>query len=290
MKTLLAILATACAASAAFAATPVPGGKWSFTFTDAKGRADRPMRVYTYRPRKCDSTCPMVFVLHGVKRNASEYRDYWVALADHYNILIIAPEFSQRNWPRAEGYNLGDTGDTKDREKWAFAAVEHLFEEMRDGQQSYVLWGHSAGGQFAQRFAMLMPGNRASVIVAANAGWYTLPEWRKDKTENPFPYTLVGAPVGETELRLALSRRLVVMVGERDDDPDDDNLNKSAGAMKQGETRVDRAETFIKSATTSAQALGIPLAWELIEVPETVHDGEHMATAAADLLYEKKSR
>ena len=289
MKTILAILATACAATA-FAATPVPGGKWSFVFTDAKGRADRPMKVYTYRSRKCDSTCPMVFVLHGMKRNASDYRDYWVPLADHYNFLVIAPEFSQRNWPKAAGYNLGDAGETKDREKWAFAAIEHLFEEMRDGQSSYVLFGHSAGGQFAQRFAMLLPDNHASIVIAANAGWYTLPEWRKDKTETPFPYSLVDAPVGEAQLRQALSRRLVVMVGEHDDDPDDENLDKSSGAMKQGETRVDRAETFIKSATSAAQALGVALAWELIEVPDAVHDGEHMSTAAADMLFEKRSQ
>src|SRR5690349_19197765 len=156
MNRLAAIIVglAAFVATSAFSATPVPGGKWSFIFTDVKGRADRPMRVYTYRSRKCDSACPMVFVLHGAKRNASEYRDYWVALADHYNFLVIAPEFSQRNWPKAEGYNLGDVGESKDRDKWAFAAIEHLFDEMRDGQQSYVLWGHSAGAQFAQRFAM----------------------------------------------------------------------------------------------------------------------------------------
>ena len=287
MKTFVAILA-ACAVSTAFAGTPVPGGKWSFDFVDAKGRPDRPMKVYTYRPRKCDSTCPMVFVLHGVKRNASEYRDYWVSLADHYNILIIAPEFSQKNWRRAAGYNLGGVGETSDREKWAFAAIEHLFDEMRDGQQSYVLWGHSAGGQFAHRFAIFMPDNRTSVVVAANPGWYTMPEWRKDRPAASFPYSLVGAPVGEAELRRALSRRFVLMLGENDDDPDDENLNRSDGAMKQGESRVERGENFFKAATAAAQDLGVNMAWELVEVPDTVHDGEHMATAAADMLFEKK--
>jgi poly(3-hydroxybutyrate) depolymerase len=287
MKTLAAI-AMALIAASAFAATPVPGGKWSFVFTDAKGRADRPMRVYTYRPRKCDSTCPMVIVLHGVKRNASDYRDYWVSLADHYNILIVAPEFSQRNWPKAAGYNLGDVGGEKEREKWAFAAIEHLFDEMRDGQASYVLFGHSAGGQFAHRFAIFRPDNRASVIIAANPGWYTMPEWRKDKAQAPFPYSLVNAPVGEAELRQALAHRFVLMVGENDDDPDDENLNKTAGAMKQGDNRVERGENFFKAATAAAQDLGVKLAWDLVEVPETAHDGEHMGTAAADMLYEKK--
>ena len=36
----------------ATAATPVPSGRWSFVFTDAKGRAARPSRVFTYRPKQ----------------------------------------------------------------------------------------------------------------------------------------------------------------------------------------------------------------------------------------------
>ena len=289
MSKVAALLAAglACAAGMAFAATPVPGGKWSFIFTDAKGRADRPMRVYTYRSRKCDSACPMVIVLHGGKRNAAEFRDYWVPLSDHYNFLVVAPEFSERNWPKSAGYNLGDAAETKDREKWAFAAIEHLFDEMRDGQTSYVLFGHGAGAQFAQRFAILRPDNRASVIVAANPAWYTMPEWRKEKTNAPFPYSLVNAPAGDGELRQALARRLVLMAGDRDDDPGDES-DKAEPVTKQGEGRVDRAENFIKAATAAARDLGVTLGWDLVEVPERVHDGEHFCTAAADMLFEKK--
>ena len=78
------------------------------------------------------------------------------------------------------------------------------------------------------------------------------------------------------------------MVGEKDDDPDEESLDKAAGAMKQGDNRVERGESFFKAATAAAQDLGVKLAWELVEVPETAHDGEHMGTAAADMLYEKK--
>ena len=70
-------------------------------------------------------------------------------------------------------------GRESDREKWAFSTIEHLFDEMRVDQASYVLFGHSAGGQFAHRMALFRPDSRASVIVAANPGWYTMPEWRK---------------------------------------------------------------------------------------------------------------
>ncbi len=269
------------------AATPVPPGKWSFVWKDERGHPERPMRVYTYRPRTCDASCPMVIVMAGMKRNASAYRDYWELPADRYKFLVVAPEFTRELWPRSASYNLGGVGSESERERWAFSTIEHLFDEMRDGQSSYVLFGHSAGGQFAQRMALFRPDSRASVIVAANPGWYTMPEWRKEKTTDPFPYSLVGSPSGEAELRTALSRRLVLLVGEKDDDPDDENLLNTDAAKRQGSTRVDRGETFIKTATTAARDLGVKLAWELVEVPDVAHNGETMSKIAADTLYKK---
>jgi len=273
----------------AHAATSIPNGKWSFVFTDAKGRgAEAPIRVYTYKPRKCDEKCPIQFVLHGVKRNASEYRDHWELIADNYNLVIVAPEFAQKSWPRAAGYNLGDVERQADREKWAFSAIEHLFDEVREGRTEYRIFGHSAGAQFIQRMMLFRPDHRASVAVAANPGWYTMPEWREDRKPDAFPYSLAKAKgAGEAELKRALERRFVLMVGEKDDDPDDENLNRTEGAMKQGANRVERGENFFKAATAAAKDLGARFAWELVEVPDTAHNAAAMSRAAADFLYGK---
>jgi poly(3-hydroxybutyrate) depolymerase len=285
---LAAAVAVAVVSWPSFAATPVPSGKWSWTFVDAKGRADRPLKVYTYRPRPCDSTCPIMFVLAGVKRDASTYRDYWELLADRNKFMVIATEFTRDMWPKEASYNMGDVAAQADREKWAFSAIEHLFDEMRDGQKDYRIFGHSAGGQFVQRMALFLPENRASVMISASPGWYTMPEWRKDKAGESFPYSLAGSRAGEAELRQALAKRLVVMVGEKDEDPDDENLNQASGAKKQGETRVDRAENFFKAANAAAADLGVKLGWELIEVPGAAQDGKSMSTAAAQAVYGKK--
>jgi len=286
MKMFLAAVLLAIVAPS-FAATPVPPGRWSFPWKDAKGHPDRPIRVYTYRPRACDASCPMVIVMAGVKRNAAAYRDYWELAADRYKFLVVAPEFTNELWPKAAAYNLGLVGRETEREKWTFSVIEHLFDEMRVDQASYVLFGHSAGGQFAHRMALFRPDSRASVIVAANPGWYTMPEWRKEKSKDPFPYSLVGSPVGEGELRTALSRRMILLVGEKDDDPDDENLFNSDAAKREGASRLDRGENFFKAATAAANDLGVKLAWELIEVPDVAHSGETMSRIAADTLYKK---
>lgn len=283
MRKAIALMLAALALPAA-AATPVPSGKWSFVFTDRRGQADRPVRVYTYRPRQCDSTCPIVFVMHGLRRNASDYRDYWELPADRHGFLVIAPEFSDRHWPKAAAYNLGDVAGNADREKWSFSVIEHLFDEMRDGQAGYAIFGHSAGAQFVHRFLFLRPDNRASMAVLANAGWYTLPEWRKDRKAAPWPHSLVESPVGEEALRAALRRKVVVMLGEADT-ADDANLEKSEEAMKQGANRLERGENFFGAATSAARDLGVPFGWELRYVPGVGHDGAKMSRAASDLSW-----
>jgi hypothetical protein len=78
------------------------------------------------------------------------------------------------------------------------------------------------------------------------------------------------------------------MVSEKDIDPDDEKSAASDGAVKQGETRVDRAENFIKTATTNANELGVKLAWELVELPDAQQTGEGLSRLAAESLYGKK--
>ncbi|HXZ47668.1 MAG TPA: hypothetical protein VEG27_01540 [Usitatibacter sp.] len=280
--------AAALAGACALGATPIPNGNWSFVFTDAKGHPDRPIRVYTYRPRSCDTKCPIQFVIAGVHRDASHYRDDWSLLADRYRLLIVAPEFSQKDWPGAAEYNLGGVEGQPDRDKWTYAAIEHLFDEVRDGQKGYAIFGHSAGGQFVQRMFLLMPDSRATLAMAANPGWYLMPEWRKDKAADSYPYSLAGSPVGEAALREALQKRFVLLLGEKDTDPEAKNLNESAGAKRQGEGRLDRGENFFKAATAAAQELGVKFGWELEEAPDTAHNAAAMSKFAAEAVYGKK--
>jgi len=288
------------ASMACVAATPVPSGRWSFVFTDQKGRPDRPIRVFTYRPKQCDTTCPIVIVLHGAKRDAYPYMKDWGSIADERKVIVIGPQFESRLWPKAAAYNAGDVKEQPDREKWAFAAVERIFDEVRDGQKDYVLFGHGAGAQLVQRMAIYRPDNRARVMVAASPGWYTMPEWRKDKVKDkdgkekervvkdPFPYSMIESPAGEAELKAALQKRLVVIVNEKDEAPDDEASEKRGEVVKQGESRVDRAENFIKAATAAAQELGVKLAWELNEAPEKVNDAQSIGDYAAVAVFGKR--
>ncbi len=80
------------------------------------------------------------------------------------------------------------------------------------------------------------------------------------------------------------------MVGEKDNDPDDEILQKYDDEIKrkQGAGRLDRAENFFKASTAVAAELGVKLAWELMEIPDTAHDAAAMSRYAADTLYGKR--
>jgi pimeloyl-ACP methyl ester carboxylesterase len=223
--------------------------------------------------------------MHGTGRNASAYRDRWIDLAEQYGLIIVAPEFSKEYWPGKEKYNLGDVAGNSNPEKWTYSAVEHLFDEVRDGQPDYRIFGHSAGGQFVARMLLLRPDSRASVYMAANPGWYAMPEWRDEETDTEYPYSLVDSPSGEAEVRQALSKRLMLFLGAEDTDPNDEHLNQDDGAMEQGANRHERGEHFFAEGCRIARELGVPLRWDLEEVPGTAHDGAAMGRAAAKAVY-----
>jgi poly(3-hydroxybutyrate) depolymerase len=285
MRRAIVVLVTVLASLAASAATPVPSGKWSFVFNDRKGHADRPIRVYTYRPRQCDSRCPMLFALPGSKRNASEMREAWESAADRHAFLLIVPEFSAKVWPGAAAYQLGGIAGESIAAKWTFSAIENLFEEMRDGQADYRVYGYAAGAQLVHRMLLFRPDSRASVVIAGNPGVFTMPEWRKEKLDAKFPFALVETAAGEAQVRQALARRLVLLVGENDNDPDEENQLASDGAKKQGASRVERGENFFKMGTALASELGVKFAWELVEMPDTAKDAISVAKAAAEAAF-----
>jgi poly(3-hydroxybutyrate) depolymerase len=286
MKKILIAALLLASAIPALAATQVPSGRWSFVFTDQKGRADRPIRVYTYRGKKCDSDCPILFLMSGEKRNAYDYLAMWDYVADRNNLILVAPEFLPDRWPKSASYQLGDVSEKQDRERTSYAAIEHLFDEIRTTQKDYMIFGHSAGAQFVQRMLFLRPDNRASLLVLGNPGWYLMPEWRKDKGAAPYPHSLVDSPMaaGDDAVRKALAKRVILLVGDNDAEPDSENLNANAAGKKLGESRTERGENFFKAATTAAGELGVKLDWQLAEMPPTVQDAPGVSRAASDQM------
>ena len=246
------------------------------------------LTVWYYRPATATADAPVLFVIHGVGRNAEEYLNDWIEFAARKNFLLVVPEFSKTEFPGEEAFNSGNlfdaAGRPRPREQWSFSMIEPLFDalpgQLGVSRRDYLIYGHSAGAQFVQRFLYFVPEARATCAVAANAGWYMLPEFTTD-----FPYGLRGTPADEAALRVALARRLVVLLGESDTDPNHPSLRRTPEADAQGLYRFARGRYFFARARAAADVLHAPFNWTLVTVPGIEHSNRGMAASAARQLF-----
>jgi len=228
----------------------------------------------------------VLFVCHGVLRNAKDYCKNWITLAERFNLMVVCPEFTDESFPDTM-YNYGGVQKGKNRRTWGFTSIEYIFDTLllagmkKDG---YSLFGHSAGAQFAHRFCLFAaPGSRCLQIVCANAGWYTLPV--VEGAEHTWPYSLQKGPVKFTakQLEVVFSRRLLVLLGQ--EDVGLKYLRVEPGAQAQGNNRFERGIHFFTQARKMAAALGFRFNWSLRTVANVGHANKHMAFIAATHLF-----
>ncbi|MEL6189994.1 MAG: alpha/beta hydrolase, partial [Myxococcota bacterium] len=252
----------------------------------------RPIDVFYYVPRDVMPSTPIVFALHGANRNARGMRDNWIPKADQFGLVILAPRFDEATFPGGSGYILGNVFDNgnepggaapKPQREWSFSYLEPLFDEAKrrlsSTVETYELFGHSGGAQFAHRFIYFVPASRARRIVAANAGWYTVPD-----SSVAFPYGLGGAPVASTS-SLWFGRSLTVLLGDEDTDPGSAGLRHTPEADAQGQHRFERGQFFFRRSEEVARDEGQPSSWNLEVTPGVGHDARLMSLRAADLLF-----
>lgn len=264
-------------------------GRGRFSHEDVSPAGSRAITIETYVPAACMAKpCPLVISMHGLTRNAAAARDNWVDAAERHGLLVAAPHFDKERFP-TRLYQQGGVRDEPDPAKWIYAVIERVFDRAltsgRVAGQDYVLFGHSAGAQFVHRMAMLMPQARFSTAVTANAGYYTLPVGREAAGGFNYPYSLEGAPASAATLRAAFARPLLIMLGDRDDDPDHHQLNTSRGAQAQGPNRFARGQHFAAVAAAEAKPLGVESRWREIIAPGVAHEQTKMADAAARALF-----
>lgn len=281
---LLTAWSFACAAASTIAIAP---GAGSFSFVDERGDPSKRMTVYTYLPRAVAAdTARIVFVMHGVGKNAGGYRDTWIEHADQHGFMVIAPLFDREQWGRG-AYSYASVnaprGKPQDPALWSFSVIEHLFDAIKaatgNASADYLIYGHSEGGQFVHRLVLFLPNARYSKAVAANPGWYTRPSFAI-----PYPYGLAGSPATGASLKQSFAREFVLMLGDRDTDPNRTDLRRTPEAMAQGMHRFERGHNFMKDAQARAAELDADLRWTLQVVPGAAHQNSRMSGPAAAVL------
>jgi pimeloyl-ACP methyl ester carboxylesterase len=262
---------------------------------------NRPLNVYDPRVTRA------IIMVHGSGANASGYFDRINnVIPSNFDekVLIIAPHFqeeaeaaSDEYWWDGDWREGGASGGIS-----SYAVVDKFVELLRNGTFPNLKWvvvgGHSAGGQFSQRYAAFtdidlkttpnsqfvkfVPANPSSYVYLnqyrpdGNGNWIIPPSCTSgDEDYNEWKYGLEGlygytATRGAEFARTHLPRRWVELLAGTFDNVVDDGLDVDCGAMRQGERRYDRAQNF--NAFMDRYYPGNNFSMTL--VPEVGHDSE----------------
>lgn len=241
----------------------------------------------------------LAVMVHGVLRNADRYHRFmevlWRQSGDE-TLAVLSPQFiaidevqeheldaSYPYWASG-GWSVGhrSRSDGEHQRSIRISSFEMLDELLREALRRYpnlkriTLAGHSAGGQFINRYAA---GNRLEeelssrgvsvrYIVSNPSSYLYFCENRlicRESREfgpleqsdcallNRYRYGLDGEvnaymqSAGLEQLgNVYASRRITYLLGEADNDPEANRLDRSCAALAQGEHRLERGQIYVE--------------------------------------------
>lgn len=251
------------------------------------------IKLFYHIPTRANNQSPILIAIHGAERDGNYTRNIFLSQANSLGFIVIAPEFSETDFPGGDGFNLGNVfidGDNPSpstlnpEEEWLFSAIDPIFEFMKTAIGSDVekfdLFGHSAGGQFVHRFIEFKPTSKVNRTVSAASGWYTVPD-----NNIVFPYGFDKSPAADYDLSALFYKKLYIIIGDKDNNPDDAGLRHNAFADAQGNDRLERAQFFFTRSSEIAAANSITYNWGYQTIPNTGHDLSATSTTAVNILY-----
>jgi hypothetical protein len=264
-------------------------GLGSFVFSHGAATMLPSIRVFFFRPKSSVRDARIVIAMHGLDRAASDFRDVLVEQAGRTGQIVLVPEFDAARFPGVYAYNYGNVRRPPPnetifpRDLWNFSIIDRLFEHVRTAvrsdRETFGLFGNSAGAQFVLRYLALTEATAVDAAVAANSGWYMLPDLAVD-----YPAGMGGLNLDESYLRRYLGRRVIVLLGDADTDSAAADLARSEAAMAQGPHRLARGLWHFEHCKQIANQLGARFGWELKIVPGAGHVDQQIFDQAANVL------
>jgi hypothetical protein len=252
-----------------------------------------------------------IIVIHGTGRNAAHYFANMLTAATQAGVadttIVLAPFFKtgqdtpgadQLTWTSG-GWKIGDAAEAKGVS--SFSVMDDLITTLANKKRFpnlkwITLTGHSAGGQFTQRYAIFgvapnyVRGTVVDFVVANPSSYtyfdgarpnqdgsrFTVPNGSSCQYDN-YKYGMGGrtgyvAKISPQEaLRQFTSRRITYLSGGADSTQNGD-MDTDCGAMAQGPNRVARSAYFFRRI----KQLAPDAPQRRVVVPGVAHDGEQM--------------
>jgi pimeloyl-ACP methyl ester carboxylesterase len=254
-----------------------------------------------------------VVMIHGTNRNAVDYFDY-ASAAVPADVLVVAPRFkTSSDAPRStellwtsSGWKQG--GESTGSRPWHISSFEAADEVVRVLRVAFpdlgviVVAGHSAGGQFVQRYAATNIDARVHFVVAnpssylylgrerpTESGGFAVPSGSGCSSYNHYKYGLqdiaADAPYMAEVGASALTARyrdadVTYLLGALDTDPNAPDLDLTCEAKLQGASRFERGQQFYRHLAMTFGD-GVTAQHHLAVVPGVGHDARLMFASGA---------
>lgn len=216
----------------------------------------------------CAAAAPLLVCVHGFTRRPLEQALAFAGPARAAGMAMLLPLFDEQRHRRYAQLRHPRSGRRSD-----LALIDTVQDVRRrhglaDG--GLLLFGYSAGAQFAHRFAMLHPERVAALAVGA-AGWYCWP----DETL-PYPLGWGGADAAfgrPVDAAAFLRLPLRLWVGERDTGSGEALRRDPRIDALQGTTRCERAERWLQALHDASRRQGADAPTRrLRKIPRAGHD------------------
>jgi hypothetical protein len=135
------------------------------------------------------------------------------------------------------------------------------------------------------RYLALNEASSVGRAVAANSGWYMLPDLTID-----YPDGMGGIGLDEGFLRRYLSGNVTILLGDADTDPNAVDLPRNEAALAQGPHRLARGLWHFDRCRQVAEELGTNFGWRLEIVPGAVHVDQAIFEIGAQIAVGSEDR
>jgi hypothetical protein len=270
----------------------------------------------------------LIIYIHGARRNGLDYFEWGLqsvkAANQNEQTLLIAPQFpsdrdlnhynhdAQHLFWTSNSWRSGDESASSKKRPMtetisSFSVVDSMISQVCDKKRfpklkKIVVIGHSAGGQFLQRYAGMTPmpeilrGYKFRFITMNASSYLYLDDRRPTQNGKELTFTkrdTTGCadfntyPKGfikpnpylsktgvDNFKKQFLERDVVFLMGGSDVDVNDPSLDKSCSGKLQGRFRLERGQFFyqyIQTFSTKKTAIH-----RLEVVPNVAHSGEKM--------------
>jgi len=156
-------------------------------------------RFYAYVPTTVPENPEILVLVHGTppedqtaEENARYYAASWIDFAEGQGVILIAPAFNQGDFSSRLGDHAmsgyrGLFGREIGADEWVLRLVKAHHQTFGSADDRFILYGHSAGGQFTGRFLVTHPESVKQAVITSAATY-------------PQPNTQVAWPFGMGEL------------------------------------------------------------------------------------------